>query len=186
MSGVISGKTHFFSDRLELLDIGTKIAQRDGIWVEFGVYRGESINFIAKRTNRVIYGFDSFWGLPEDWTPTHPAGTFSTRGELPPVRENVSLVPGLFASTLPDFLKSVGDNKITFMHVDCDLYSSSKLVLKMTMNSLTKGSVIVFDEFCGLTIDDEARAFREEAKARNLHYSFIGCSQSGAVCVLVD
>ncbi len=55
----------------------------DGLWLEFGVHAGGTINRIAKYTTKTIYGFDSFEGLPQDWSGridgngvTYPKGTF--------------------------------------------------------------------------------------------------------------
>ena len=37
-------------------------------YLEFGVWKGESINFLSSFLNKgEIYGFDSFKGLREDW-----------------------------------------------------------------------------------------------------------------------
>ena len=42
----------------------------DGLFLEFGVYKGTSINFISSLIpDKKIYGFDSFGGLPEEWVP---------------------------------------------------------------------------------------------------------------------
>jgi len=39
-----------------------------GIIAEFDVYKGESINFFAKKyPNSRLFGFDSFQGLEENW-----------------------------------------------------------------------------------------------------------------------
>ena len=40
---------------------------RDGYWFEFGVHSGSTINTLSSFCEK-IYGFDSFEGLPEDWT----------------------------------------------------------------------------------------------------------------------
>ena len=54
----------------------------NNLFLEFGVYTGESINLFAKQLrsiNKEIYGFDSFEGLKEDWL-THvffPKGALS-------------------------------------------------------------------------------------------------------------
>ena len=44
-------------------------APRSGLVLEFGVASGSSITGIAgEMPHRTVYGFDSFEGLPEDWT----------------------------------------------------------------------------------------------------------------------
>ena len=40
----------------------------NGLFLEFGVYNGSSINILSKlRPNKIFHGFDTFTGLPEDW-----------------------------------------------------------------------------------------------------------------------
>ena len=59
---------------------------------EFGVATGRTINHIARlRPEDIVHGFDSFEGLPEDWTSRMPKGFFK-RTALPKVRENVKLL----------------------------------------------------------------------------------------------
>ena len=73
-----------------------------GLVVEFGVWRGQSISFFASLTKEMIYGFDSFEGLREDWKGWElPKGTFDLGGVLPPVPSNVTLIKGWFDETLP-------------------------------------------------------------------------------------
>lgn len=114
-----------------------------GQYLEFGVFRGYSVNYIAEQLpDQTIYGFDSFYGLPEDWLWL-PQGEFSTGGQLPNVRNNVKLIPGMFHETLPKFELST----IAFVHIDCDLYSSTKYVLDTIETFIVPGTVIAFDDF---------------------------------------
>jgi hypothetical protein len=40
--------------------------------LEFGVYKGTTINLITKHfLNEIVWGVDSFEGLPEDWITQH-------------------------------------------------------------------------------------------------------------------
>jgi len=72
----------------------------EGLYAEFGVFRGATINFIAKRCRpRTIWGFDSFQGLKEDWPGN--ASVFDAGGKLPSVKGNVKLVRGWFDESLP-------------------------------------------------------------------------------------
>lgn len=51
---------------------------KDGFYLEFGVCTGGSINFISTlNSEKDIYGFDSFEGLPEYWNAVYPKGAFS-------------------------------------------------------------------------------------------------------------
>ena len=106
---------------------------KDGLHLEFGVYKGDSINHFAELSPDVTwYGFDSFEGLPEAWTLGAKAGAFSIGGNLPPVRGNVRLTKGFFEHTLPGFVAQHRGEKIALLHVDCDLYSSTVTILPTT------------------------------------------------------
>ncbi len=175
----------FTADRFELLDRALGEVRLDGLWLEFGVYRGASINHIAERARRPIVGFDSFEGLPQAWTPRIPAGTFTTGRQLPEVRPEVTLVPGWFSETLPGFLASQGPRPVAFLHVDCDLYSSTRTILSALGDRVRTGTVVVFDEFCGLFPEDEERAWREFRRRHRLRYRWIGCALNGAVALVV-
>mgnify|MGYP001828663659 FL=1 len=51
----------------------------DGLFLEFGVWQGRSINFISTCTESTVHGFDSFEGIPESWEGM-PGGSYSTFG----------------------------------------------------------------------------------------------------------
>eukprot|EP00434_Breviolum_minutum_P011270 symbB.v1.2.009942.t2/scaffold642.1/size177528/5 len=115
-----------------------------GLYLEFGVYQGESLNFMARllkaaRPPVKLYGFDSFQGLPAAWRNSHIPGALSFGAnsfatEQPMVEENVRLIAGWFNETIPAFvagLEAASDEPpyIRLLHIDCDMYSSAKEVL---------------------------------------------------------
>jgi hypothetical protein len=120
---------------------------RPGAYLQFGVFRGASINhYAAKHPDRQLNGFDSFEGFPEDgrrdWTQN-----FSTRGKLPTVPQNVQLIKGYFSDTLPRFLEDF-TAEISVLNIDCDIYSSTKDVFDAlsAAGHIKPGLVISFDE----------------------------------------
>jgi len=140
-----------FNDRLSLLRAAYKLAPANGYAMEFGVHKAVSLSYLAKAApKRRFFGFDSFAGLPEAWnrsgTDTYEAGHFALDA-LPKVPENVTLVPGFFNNTLPEWLRSA-DQDVAFLHIDADLYSSAKLVLDALNDRLHPGAIVVFDELC--------------------------------------
>jgi hypothetical protein len=176
-----------YDSRWALLDAAVDLAPPGGLWLEFGVYRGESVNRIARRSRGPVFGFDSFEGLPSTWTPLHSKGAFSLSGSLPAVEGNVRLIKGWFSDTLPSFLRSHGDARVSFLHIDSDLYSSARFVLSALAERIRRGTVIVFDEYLAVVNpDDEARAFREWTRAAGLTFQYIGSSWSGAVAVRIE
>lgn len=160
----------------------------DGLWLEFGVFSGSSINRIAAvaPNDKLVYGFDSFEGLPEEWDRGRQGwwsqkGSFSREGKLPAVKPNVRLIKGWFDNTLVPFLaETPGD--ISFLHIDCDLYSSTKTVLDAVGPRLADRCVIVFDEIFNYPgwEKHEALAFLEflEADSRDWEFSWIGINGS--------
>lgn len=150
-----------------------KLAPKDGLFLEFGVYQGYTINRIADSTPNLVFGFDSFKGLPEDWY-MHEKGHFAC--ELPvDIRGNVSLVPGWFNETLPLFLSNVKNN-ISFIHIDCDLYSSTKTVFDNVKNRLNNECIIVFDELYGYDGwgQHEYKAFNEFLEETKFKWECVG------------
>jgi predicted O-methyltransferase YrrM len=145
----------------------------EGLVMEFGVFNGTSVNHIADRVRpHKVYGFDSFKGLPRGWYKVRQ-GYFALPAP-PPVRENVELVIGLFEDTLPGFL-SEHPEPASFIHVDCDLYSSTKTVLDHLGPRIVPGTIIIFDEFndYGGWELHEFKAFSEFMDASTLKYEYI-------------
>jgi len=171
----------FYLTREELLKDAASRAQNGGLWLEFGVYQGYSLNLISGETSGVVYGFDSFLGLPDGWLPSLPRGSFSTGGSVPRVEKNALLVNGRFEETLPKFLEVHPGEEISFMHIDCDLYESTRVVLEAVEGRIRAGAVIVFDEFISPIADDEFRAFRESCERTGNGFSYFGCSVTGSV-----
>jgi hypothetical protein len=185
--GLPSRSAPLARDRFELLDLALAQAPLTGLRLEFGVFQGESINWIARASDAPVHGFDSFQGLPEFWKPlpvTQKSG-FDVGGRLPPVAPNVTLHRGWFHETLPPFVREHPE-AVAFLHVDCDLYSSTRTVFDHLTDRLQTGTVIVFDEFCGMMPDDEARAWREVVRRRRISSRWLGCALNGSVALQVE
>lgn len=162
----------------ELIAHALSLVQVQGFYAEFGVWKGESLSFIADRVETLVYGFDSFEGLPEDWYPTHAKGMFDLGGALPQLktrRGNVQLVKGWFEDTVPQFAREVS-GPAAFLHIDSDLYSSARTVLEVLGDRIVPGSVIVFDEYLNYPgwQDGEVQAWREFCEARAVRYRYVG------------
>ncbi|MFD0739539.1 class I SAM-dependent methyltransferase [Lysobacter koreensis] len=151
-----------------------------GLTLECGVYFGRSLRLIAERTHGAVHGFDSFQGLPEAWSAHEGAGAYSTAGRLPKVTANVELHAGWFEHTLPPFF-AAHPGPIRLLHIDCDLYSSTRSVLDAADAHLVPGSVLVFDDFLGYPgyEQHELRAFEEYADARGLGWELIAAALLG-------
>jgi len=158
------------------IEIAIAAAKISGLNLEFGVYKGKSIRTIAALIKESIHGFDSFEGIPENWN-NEPKGSYSAGGRLPEVPKNVILHKGWFNETLPIFLEKY-KQPVSFLHIDCDLYSSTKTILDLLSTKILKGTVIVFDEFIGYQSwnQDEFKAFMEAAQLYRWDYELLSFS----------
>lgn len=162
-----------FHPHATLLD-ALQHAPDSGLVLEFGVASGTTLRLLSDhRAGRPVFGFDSFEGLPERWRLGFDAGTFATDA-LPDV-PGADLVVGWFADVLPDFL-AAHPGPVALLHVDCDLYSSTRTVLEHIGPRLAVGSVVVFDEFYNYPgwQEHEYRAWCEYAKSAGLSFEYLG------------
>lgn len=146
--------------RLRELDDLAKYLPSWGLNIELGVYNGVTIGCLATaRPELKFHGFDSFEGLPEDWDMGQKSvkkEAFDRKGELPEVPENVKLYKGWFNETLPPFLTEAL-SPISFLHVDCDIYSSTDYSLNLLNDRIVPGTIIRFDELsCWRWVFNEA------------------------------
>ena len=96
--------------------------------------------------------------------------------ELPTVAKNVELIKGWFDVTLPKFLEEHNEESIKLLHVDCDLYSSTKTVFGNLKDRIVPGTVIVFDEFFNYPgwKEGEYKAFMEFIDETGYKFEYLG------------
>lgn len=169
-----AGPAAFAGLPADVLERALDAAPAEGLTLECGVYFGRSIRRIAARTPGPVHGFDSFQGLPEAWSAVEGAGAYSTGGRLPVVPANVSLHAGWFEDTLAPFL-ATHPGPVRLLHVDCDLYSSTRTVLDAVEARLVPGSVVLFDDMLGYPGFEahELRAFEEFEARSGLHFELV-------------
>ena len=167
------------SNPLDLLTFCFEEKTIKGLVLEFGVFSGFTINHIASQTDQDVHGFDSFEGLPEDWNSAKK-GTFNQNGKMPDVADNVQLHAGWFEDTIDEF-KNNFTGMISFMHIDCDLYSSTHTVLFSLKKQITKGTIIVFDEYFNYPgwQKHEYLAFKEFINETGKKYEYIAFAGRG-------
>ena len=166
---------HYVLNNKDILELND-----DSLIMEFGVFSGTTINIIASNLEKhKIYGFDSWYGLPEKWDRNDmlfDKGHFSINGKKPDVLKNVLLIDGWFSKTLPEFI-SRNNKPIKFIHIDCDLYSSTKCIFDNLKFNIKNGCVIVFDELVnyeGYQRNGELKAFYEFVKNNNIEFKYLG------------
>jgi predicted O-methyltransferase YrrM len=175
-------------DRYALLSFALSRAPTEGLVLEFGVEKGLSIRHLASLTPRDVHGFDSFEGLPGDWTGTKEAkAAFSRRGKLPKVPANAKLHIGWFDATLPAFL-TANPAPCALLHIDCDIYTSTVTIFSLLRDRIAPGTVIVFDEYFNYPgwRQHEYKAFQEFIADTGLKYTYLAFSaEKGHVAVLI-
>ncbi len=125
-------------------------ATDENLFIECGVFEGESINLFAKKLierDYIIHGFDSFEGFDENWAGSAlEKKFFNKKGKLPKVKSNVRLHKGRVQETFKEFIEN-NHSKIKFLHLDMDHYEPTDYVLKHAKKNLDKDSYILLDDF---------------------------------------
>ncbi len=155
-----------------------------GDFVETGIWRGGVlilIKAILEENNisdRLIWGFDSFIGLPKPNFKKYPldkgnklytmnilacsiSKVKSNFKEYDLSTKNINFIKGWFKDTLP----KNKINRISLLRLDGDLYESTILSLKYLYPKLTKGGFIIIDDynafpFCKKAVDDYRKSFK--------------------------
>lgn len=127
--------------------------QVDGIYAEFGIYRGANIVSAYKVAreqdglNISFLAFDSFEGLPED-DGVFKKGQFESslsifKNILDKEKINdIAIYPGWFKDTLHNL-----PPKIAIAWIDCDIYSSTKEVLEQITSKIGKNTILILDDY---------------------------------------
>ena len=153
-----------------------EIMQLDGHILDLGVYRGVSTKALARIfPSKIIHGFDSFEGLPEDWGHQGKGAFGEVKGMLPDMPVNVKLYKGWFDDTLPDWYSAHNGTPISLLRVDCDLYSSTRTILNVLRPLIRSGTWIVFDEYIGYRTweEHEYKAFMEFVDETGFEFEYV-------------
>lgn len=126
--------------------------------VECGVGKSKTLQILsalldARKSDRKLYGYDSFEGFPEpseeDVSPRN-----LQKGERKIEREKVYelfekqnltmpiLIKGFFSNTLPN-----AHHTIALLHLDVDIYQSYMDCLTYLWDQVSEGGIIIFDEY---------------------------------------
>ncbi len=133
----------------------------EGAIAEVGVYRGGSAKLIAETVpDKEIHLFDSFEGLP---TPQDVDPAKFTEGQygadLEDVRHYLRAYPQvhLYKGFFPSTSAPVVSKKFSFVHLDVDLYESTKQSLEFFYPRMTQGGVILSHDY--MTASGVKKAF---------------------------
>jgi hypothetical protein len=168
--------------------------------VECGVYKGASfLRFATFREilesphSRKIIGFDAFGRFPEGGANTNDRDfirSFSAEGgdgishdcfiEVLSHKgfENFELIEGDICSTVPRYVANHPELKIALLHVDVDVYQSSRVILEQLFDRVVRHGLVVFDDYgtvAGetLAVDEFLQRTQKELSIEKLPISHI-------------
>jgi len=134
--------------------------------VECGVFKGNCLmqmGMFKQITNdtRELIGFDVFGKYPSDINKedkelvdvfiSNSGGVSNSKEELQKLFDckgiEVELVVGDICNTVPEYVKKHPELRISLLHVDVDLYEPSITSLKYLYPLVTKGGIIILDDY---------------------------------------
>lgn len=156
--------------KIILLSDLLKKSPEEGVIVECGVGAGFSLTVIAKLSKKMIYAFDSFDGFPskisendkskydtQDLSKVLKYSKFHYKLMTidlviknlinngiheKNIENNIEFRKGYFPDSFQNF-----DKKISFLHLDVDLYDSYRECLNFFFPKMVNGGIITFDEY---------------------------------------
>ncbi|ORX02341.1 methyltransferase [Mycobacterium triplex] len=170
---------------------GPSLGDSDELLLDLGVWIGWSTRLISDASGRMVYGFDSFEGLVEDWKLEDQVvkrGTFSLSdpfaqrfikdtgvvfqedGLPAALGRKVQFIKGSTYDTLAPFLAEHPGAPIRLFHMDLDTYESCLHALETCKDRFVPGSILVFDEY--LVTNGEMRAFYEFQSRYELEWNY--------------
>lgn len=182
----ISGHTLLW----EASRLGPCLKDSDELLLDLGVWIGWSTRLLSDACGRMVYGFDTFSGLVEDWRLEDQVvkrGTFSLSEPLArwlmrdtgvsvhdglpaTLGRRVQFIRGSTYDTLAPFLAERPLAAIRLFHMDLDTYESCLHALETCKDHFIEGSILVFDEY--LVTNGEMRAFYEFQNRYELEWRY--------------
>ncbi len=148
-------------DRAYLLYMFARYAATlGGDFAECGVYKGGTALLLSKVMEKAqdnggqgksLFLFDTFQGIPNEITTArdgYDLGWFSDT--------SYQAVQGLFRGKgfvkihpgcIPETLNPVADRRFAFVHIDVDVYSSTKACMEFFYPRLVKGGILIDDDY---------------------------------------
>jgi O-methyltransferase len=119
----------------------------EGDMVEFGCFCGHTSKLISFISDKLLYVYDSFEGLPE--SEENLPGEMKTTLDL--LCENFTYdgirLPYIRKGWFSDITPNQVPEKISFAHLDGDLYISIMDPLKLIYDRMVPGGIILVDDY---------------------------------------
>ena len=149
--------------------------------LEFGVFKGTSLRFFAKKLKKYkCVGFDSFEGLQSNFGGLNADLLFKLNGRTPKfMPKNTTIVKGVIEDKLEQFIQN-NEINLKLIHLDLDVYSSTRYVLKTLKDKIESGTYILFDEMFGNPFWEkgEFKALQEIFKDTEFNWLAFGPNQA--------
>lgn len=159
----------------------------EGEMAEVGVFQGGSSKIICEaKRNRSLHLFDTFSGLPQvSEKDTHFGMKYWCHNQFnntneDSVKEYLSKYDNVFtySGKFPETGKSIIEKKFSFVHLDVDLYESTKNCLDFFYPNLINGGIILTHDY---HTDGVKSAFEEFKKNKSIPVIEL----SGSQCMIV-
>lgn len=186
-----------FSKFITHLEFFKRTSDVRGEIVEFGIFKGNSFfrwikfrDLLEQTSSRKIIGFDVFGDFPEanfeDDKLRREAFVKETKGgrsisyneliqllEKQNLKKNVEIIEGDILNTLDTYLENNPQLKISLLHIDVDLYEPTKYILENLYSRVTKGGIIILDDYGAFAGTNKAvdDFFQNQVEVKKLPYS---------------
>jgi hypothetical protein len=186
-----------FSKFITHLEFFKQTSTIRGEIVEFGIFKGNSFfrwikfrDLLEQTGSRKIIGFDIFGDFPEahfeEDKAKREAFVAETNGgksisseeisellEKQNLMKNVEIIKGDILKTLDGYLEENPHLKISLLHIDVDLYEPTQYILEKLYGKVTKGGIIIFDDYGAFAGTNKAvdDFFDNNAAIKKLPYS---------------
>jgi len=129
-------------------------SQVEGDFAEVGVYMGRSAEIIKQQApDKSLYLFDTFTGLPDTVLPEdqkHYLEVGDMAVSLSEVKdylkqyEGIKIYPGVFPK---DTGKIIKDKKFAFVHIDVDIYQSTKEAIEFFYPRMVENGIMMIHDY---------------------------------------
>lgn len=142
-----------------------KAAKIPGDIAEVGVYRGGSARIICEaKGDKPLHLFDTFSGLPapDDSVDVLAEGEMKDTS-LEQVMSSLASYPNVFfyKGLFPQTAGPVRDHTFSFVHLDTDLYKSTKDCLEFFYDKMNPGGIILTHDYNSIDTPGVRKAFDE-------------------------
>ena len=134
----------------QVLSCARATAKIAGEIAEVGVYRGGSARLICEvRGERALYLFDTFEGLPESRKVDALFQGGQYAAHLEQVQAYLARFPEIryFKGMFPATSGPVADKRFSFVHLDVDLYQSTRDGLEFFYPRMNPGGIILIHDY---------------------------------------